>query len=186
MTKPGRLGWRVAPPVWLLGAAGRERVGDGVLHRLDRLAARRDFGGEGDGLLQLDVELLGRHGLLVGRHLDHGCVPLRLAERVSVATFEPLRFGRVSVAVLAGARVVLLLHPERRQVVRLVGLGPLAPEEVVPHDSVRLSYGMVTDWDNRCERLSDREAVRCVRLRCLCIRRVRMLQCLQRETSKPG
>jgi len=56
-----RLGRRVAPPVWLLGAAGRERVGDGVLHRFDRLAARRDGGGEGDGLLH--VELLGRHGL---------------------------------------------------------------------------------------------------------------------------
>jgi len=32
--------------------------------------------------------------------------------------------------------VVLLLHPERRRVVRLVGFGR---EEVVPHDGVRLS-----------------------------------------------
>jgi len=98
----------------------RERVADGVLHRLDRLAAGRNGGGGGDGLLQLqlDVELLGQCGLLVGHHLDHGCVPRRLAERVRVwvVTYEPLRFGRVFVAALAVARVVLLLHPERRLV----------------------------------------------------------------------
>ena len=105
--------------MWLLGTVGRERVVDGVLHRLDRLAARCDGGSGGDGLLQqLDVELLSQHGLLVGHHFDHGCVPLRLAERVRVwaATFEPLWFGRVFVAALAEARQVLLLHPERRLV----------------------------------------------------------------------
>jgi len=115
-----RLGRHVAPQVWLLGTVGRERVADGLLHRLNRLAARRDGGGGGDGLLQLqlDVELLGQHGLLVGHHLDHGCVPLRLAKRVRVwvFTFEPLRFGRVFVEALAEARVALLLHSERRLV----------------------------------------------------------------------
>ena len=95
-----RLGWRIILPVSFLGTAVEliERLvraplllldGD-VLLRLDRLAARRDGGGDGDGL----------------PHLDHGRVALRLAGRATVATFDPLRL-RGPLARCNNMRVVL-------------------------------------------------------------------------------
>ena len=65
-----------------------------------------------------------REGLReVGRDVVDECVGLLVVRRGGAAV----------------GQVELLLNVERRLVVQLIGLGPIACEEVVPHDGVRLS-----------------------------------------------